>query len=81
MNYDFIPRNKVFPIKVSTKSSQNRIYLEGDIIKVKINEIPENGKANKAIIKLFSKELKIPQNSINIVSGLTSSIKNIIIKD
>ena len=81
MNYDFIPINKIFFIKVITKSSQNKIYFENNSIKIKISEIPENGKANKAIIKLFSKELKMPQNSITILSGTTNSIKTLIIKN
>ena len=76
---DFIPINKIFEIKVITKSKENKIYFENDLIKVKVTEIPEDGKANKAIIKLFSEKLKIPKSNIEIVSGFTNSIKKLII--
>lgn len=75
---NIIENKKTFEIKVITKSSCNKIYLENGIIKVKIREIPENGKANKAIIELFSKTFKIPKKNIEIIKGQTSSNKTII---
>lgn len=77
---DFIPINKIFEIKVIAKARENKIYLENNIIKVKVTEVPEDGKANKAIVKLFSEKLKIPKSNIEIISGFTNSIKKIIIK-
>lgn len=75
--FNLIQNKKIFDIKVITKASVNKIYLESDIIKVKIREIPENGKANKAIIDLFSKTFKIPKKNIDIIKGLKSSNKTI----
>ena len=72
-----INMGKPFEIKVITKSSMDRIYLENGAIKVKIREIPENGKANKSIINLFSKTFKIPKNNIIIIKGEKSSSKTI----
>lgn len=72
---EIIKNKKSFEIKVNTKASCNKIYLENDIIKVKIREIPEDGKANKAIIDLFSKTLKIPKNNIEIIKGQKTSNK------
>lgn len=74
---NIIKNQKTFDIKVITKASVDKIYLENNIIKVKIREIPENGKANKAIIELFSKTFKIPKKDINIIKGLKSSNKTI----
>lgn len=74
---NIIENKKTFEIKVITKASCNKIYLENDIIKVKIREIPENGKANKAIIELFSKTFKIPKKNIEIIKGQISSNKTI----
>lgn len=70
----------IFEIKVIPKSSENKIYLENDKIKVKIREVPEDGKANKAVIDLFSKTFKIPKKNVEIVSGLKSSKKILIFK-
>lgn len=69
--------NGLLNIKVITKSSKNEILFDDAIIKVKITEIPENGKANKAIVDLFSKTFKIPKNKIAIIKGLKSSNKTI----
>lgn len=76
---NIIKSKKTFEIKVITKASCNKIYLENNIIKVKIREIPENGKANKTIIELFSKTFKIPKKNIEIIKGQTSSNKTICI--
>ena len=76
-----IKSGKIFEIKVITKSSVNKIYFENNIIKVKIREIPENGKANKAIIDLFSKTFKIPKKNINIIKGEKSSVKNLVVEN
>lgn len=75
--FNIINKQKVINIKVITKSSVNKIYFENNIIKVKIREIPENGKANSSIIDLFSKTFKIPKKNILIIKGLKSSNKTI----
>lgn len=75
--FNLIQNKKIFDVKVITKASVDKIYLENNIIKVKIREIPENGKANKAIIELFSKTFKIPKKNIDIIKGLKSSNKTI----
>lgn len=46
-------------------------------IKCYLKSPPEKGKANGELIKLFSKRLKIPQNSIEIVLGATSRKKRL----
>ena len=75
--FNLIQNKKIFDVKVITKASVDKIYLENDIVKVKIREIPENGKANKAIIDLFSKTFKINKKNIDIIKGLKSSNKTI----
>lgn len=74
---EVIENGKPFEIKVVTKSSMDRIYWENDGIKVKIREIPEDGKANRAIIALFSKTFKIQKKNIVIIKGERSSNKTI----
>ena len=72
--------NGVINIKVITKSSENKIIFEDDLVKVKITDVPEDGKANKAIIELFHKELSLPKNNIKIIKGFTTSRKILCIK-
>lgn len=50
--------------------------VRGDIyIKIRVTTAPEDGKANKTIIKLLSKELGISKSKINIIKGEKSSSK------
>jgi uncharacterized protein len=46
-------------------------------LKVRVTAIPEKGKANKALIALLSKSLKVPKGAIAIVSGETSRVKTV----
>ena len=74
--FDYIKLNNGYvEIKVIAKSSENKIFFDNNILKVKIREIPEKGKANNAIINIFSKTLDLSKNKIKIVSGFKNSKK------
>ena len=63
-------------IKVIASSSQDSVSdLSGDTLKIKVKAPPENGRANKAVIKLIEKTLCLPAKSITICSGYTSAFK------
>jgi uncharacterized protein (TIGR00251 family) len=47
------------------------------MLKVKVAAPPEKGKANKCLSEFIAKQLGIKKNSVVIVSGLTSAIKQI----
>ncbi|MDO4502474.1 MAG: DUF167 domain-containing protein [Coriobacteriia bacterium] len=42
---------------------------------VRVTAPPDKGKANKAVIKLLSKELGVPKSSVDVVRGDTSHHK------
>lgn len=44
-------------------------------LKARVTAVPEKGKANKALIALVSKTLKVPKTSISVVSGDTARQK------
>ncbi len=44
-------------------------------LKARVTAVPEKGKANKALIALLSKSLKIPKSTITVVSGDTARQK------
>lgn len=44
-------------------------------LKARVTAVPEKGKANKALVALLSKSLKVPKSSISVVSGETSRQK------
>lgn len=64
--------------RIIPKSSRNEIVgMEGGIVKIKVTAPPVDGLANRAVIELFSKELKIPKKDIAIISGEKSKNKKI----
>jgi len=68
--------NLTLRIKVEPRSSKSEIVGPyGDGIKVKLTSPPVDGKANKELIELLSKELKIPRKNIEIISGQSSKNK------
>ncbi len=46
-------------------------------LKISVTAVPEDGKANKALIKLLSKKLKLAKSSIELVSGQTDRNKRL----
>ncbi|MBN1905955.1 MAG: DUF167 domain-containing protein [Deltaproteobacteria bacterium] len=64
--------------RIIPKSSRNEIMgLEVGIVKIKVTAPPVEGMANRAVIELISKELKIPRRDIEIISGDKSKNKRI----
>lgn len=79
-------KTRVF-VRVTPKSSRNGmegVYEDaaGKVwLKVRLTVAPEDGKANKALLKLLSKEWSIAASSMQIVTGQTSREKCIEIDD
>ena len=65
-------------IRISPNAKKNEILKDGEIFKIKITAQPIDGKANKALIEILSKNFKIPKNSIKILKGETSKEKTIL---
>jgi uncharacterized protein (TIGR00251 family) len=57
-------------IRVTTKASKNLISsVKNDELLVYVTAVPENNKANIAIIDLFSKKIGIAKSKIRVISG------------
>lgn len=67
-------------IKIIPNSSKNDITIEDEYIKVKVTAQPIENRANKSLIELLSKKLKIAKTNIEITKGLTSKEKTVLIK-
>ena len=53
---------------------------QGDCyLKATVTTVPEKGKANKALIKMLAKSLKIPAGKISVASGITKRDKHLLI--
>ncbi|MBW1817145.1 MAG: YggU family protein [Deltaproteobacteria bacterium] len=64
-------------VKVMPRSSREQVVVEDGLYKVKLTAPPLEGKANKALVRLLSKKLRVPKGAVRIVSGETSRRKRI----
>lgn len=46
---------------------------------VKVTAVPENGKANDALLRLLAKRVKLPVSALRLVAGMTDRHKQILI--
>jgi len=63
------PAETFYELIVIPRARKTEFQMENNIIRIKINTAPEKGKANKKILDLLAKELKIPRNNITMVKG------------
>ncbi|MBT3306762.1 MAG: DUF167 domain-containing protein [Alphaproteobacteria bacterium] len=74
-------------VRLTPNASANRIGPvafddNGDAaLKVAVTEIPEDGKANRALIKLLAKSWGLPKTSISLKRGQTNRLKTLFIED
>ena len=72
-------------LRVTPKASVNRVQgimeqSDGSKrLKIQVTSVPENGKANEAVIKVLSKAWKIPKTGMIITSGALDRNKTICI--
>ncbi|MEW5729322.1 MAG: DUF167 domain-containing protein [Pseudomonadota bacterium] len=68
-------------VRLTPKASRDRVEGPapeadgGRVLKVSVTAVPEDGKANAALIKLLSKEWRLPKSAIDIVQGATDRRK------
>lgn len=73
-------------IRVTPKASANRIKIEEQpegrfLIRIYVTTVPEDGKANEAVIALLAKELGIAKSCFTILRGHTGKDKVIAIQN
>ena len=72
-------------VRLTPKASRDRVeqvVLDSAgqaAIKVSVTAVPEDGKANAALLKLLAKEWKLPRSSMEIVLGATDRRKVVLI--
>ncbi|ANT60097.1 hypothetical protein AYJ57_06805 [Salipiger sp. CCB-MM3] len=65
----------VLEVRVTPKASRNEVREEDGQIRVYVTTVPENGKANDAVVKLLSKALGVPKSRLTLIRGATSRDK------
>ncbi|CAA7621753.1 conserved hypothetical protein [Candidatus Terasakiella magnetica] len=72
-------------IRLTPKASRDRVMgpaAEADggvVLKATVTTVPEDGKANAALIRLLSKEWRIPKTRMGIILGATDRRKVVLI--
>jgi uncharacterized protein (TIGR00251 family) len=73
-------------VRLTPKSSRDAldgIETRADgacMLKARVRAIPEDGKANGALIALISKQLKLPASRIRLTAGATSRQKTLLLE-
>lgn len=62
-------------VRVTPKASRNAIKEEEGVLRVYVTTVPEDGKANAAVVKLLSKAVGVPKSRLDLVRGHTSRDK------
>jgi uncharacterized protein len=76
------PEGTILPVRAQPGARRNEIRGEQDgMLKVCVTQSPEKGKANKAVIELLAKTLKLRKSQIELISGETSHQKRFLIRD
>ena len=71
-----------FNVRVVPRASRSEIAGEFDgALRVRLAAPPVDGAANRELIRVLAKGLKVPQNSIDIVAGSASKSKTVSIRD
>ena len=71
-------------VRVTPKASVNRVRIEErpecSLVRVDVTVAPEDGKANKQVIKLLARELGLSKSALMVVRGQTNREKTILIQ-
>lgn len=62
-------------VRVTPRASRNAVIVEDRAIRVYVTVVPEDGKANAAVVKLLAKALGIARSRLVLVRGATSRDK------
>lgn len=62
-------------MRVTTKAKENSLRLDGEIVRVYTTSPPVDGSANKSVVQIVAKALKVPKSAVAIKRGLKSRDK------
>ncbi|WP_246058937.1 DUF167 domain-containing protein [Shimia litoralis] len=68
-------------VRVTPKASRNMIKVEDGMVRVYVTEVPENGKATRAVQKLLAKALGVAKSRVALVKGQVSRDKVFVVTD
>lgn len=80
MCYERVSDGVKLTVKVVPAASSNQIKSDGKgELKILVTAAPEDGKANKAVVRLLAKTFKISKSSIVLTHGETARLKTFLL--
>ncbi|MBQ6619776.1 MAG: DUF167 domain-containing protein [Thermoguttaceae bacterium] len=75
------PSGVILPVQAHPGARKNEFKgVQNGLLKVSVTQVPEQGKANKAIVEFLAKGLKLRKSQITLLSGETSGQKKFLIE-
>ncbi|SMH49851.1 DUF167 domain-containing protein [Maritimibacter sp. HL-12] len=62
-------------VRVTPRAARNMVTVTETGLKVSVTTVPEDGKANAAVIKLVAHALGVPKSALTLTRGATSRDK------
>ena len=62
-------------VRVTPNAARNAVSVEGEVIRVSVTVVPEDGKATKSVIKLLAQALGVAKSRVVLLRGATSRDK------
>ncbi len=65
-------------VNIRVKAHASKVFVKKlgeNSYTVSVTEPPEDGKANRGVIRALAKHFKVPQSNINLVSGHSARVK------
>lgn len=66
---------KTFNVRVTPRAKQNKVVDKDGVLRVYTTTVPENGRANNAVVDLLADYFHVPKSKIKIIKGLTGRDK------
>ncbi len=83
--FEAVPEGLRVALKVAPKAARAGLAgVEADaagraVLKVRVTEAPEGGKANAAVVKLLAKAWKLPKGALKITAGAKDRRKTLLV--
>ena len=65
----------VIAVRVTARAARNAVEEAGEGLRVSVTTVPEDGKANKAVIKLLAAALGVAKTRLTLVRGASGRDK------
>ncbi len=71
----------VLAVRLTPRASRDGIDgLKEDRIQARVRAVPEDGRANAALVELVADEIGVPKSTIEVTAGHTARLKSLHIK-